>query len=228
MEFYKYRLTQNPMLKISILLLSFLSSSSFASIIYSGIKNISFTAPTELSISNYSIDLANDASGTWDNIQFDLGNSGPERTFGASTAWPGSEVTLAYKSQLGIAQSYTNGGVMDGSFGSGTEILWYFDSLNGFDWGMFKNGTAYAGIMLNSFESNASFGYLYGWIQLKVDNFQNFDGRGATLTVVDWAYETTGKQIDIGQGVKVPEPSSWLLALLGFFFVCYRRPLRLN
>jgi hypothetical protein len=75
-------------------------------------------------------------------------------------------------------------------------------------------GETYRGVDAVNFSATPFLGFQFvlngvtdfGWIRLS--------GSGADLTVVDFAYDTTGQAIAAGQTTAVPEPSSLILGLM--------------
>jgi len=194
-----------------------LCSQANAGIIYSGVRNIEVTiAPGEPG-TIFTLDVAGDSDGTWDNLQFELFTFGPGSTLGASTSWVGSPGVLGYESNFPYVENYNFGDMPANLYGSASIMLWYL-SEGYYDVGAFRDVRGYASMMIGDFEGPK----VFGWIQLEVQNYYNSDGLGQRLTIIDWAFEDTGAFITIGEGqqsIPVPAPNAFVLMLLALAVV---------
>jgi hypothetical protein len=126
-----------------------------AGIIYSGERNISFVLNDGDGVTQHTVDLGNDAINDWDNLQFDLISTQNGNSFGGSTSWVGAPVSIGFDSAtFPNAARYDEQNFFDALFGSGTFHLWNFDSLNGFDSGLYRNTSGYAALLLDVYSSN--------------------------------------------------------------------------
>ncbi len=195
-------------------------SSSSATIIYSGVKNISFTAAEPNNIYTLNIDLADDITGTWDNIKFEMFFNNHQIS-GTQTSFIGSPSVLAYETNFPYIEKYSLGDEMTGQFGSGSFILFnYNNEVAGGAKGFFRNTTGYAGLSLGDFGGQDYF----GWMQLSVENFDPGNiNLGPTITIIDWAYSTEpGLPVRVG-AVPVPEPTTLTLLALGLAGIGFSR-----
>ena len=201
------------------------SGTSQAGIIYSGLQNINLES-VDGAVNNVTIDLAGDLSNTWDNMQFDIFQSGNQTTAGSNTSWMNAPAVLGYFSQFPYVEQYGEGATPVLNFGSGSMLLWSF-TTDGIDQGMFRNTIGYAALMLGDFDGPKYF----GWMQIEVQDYQNLNGFGPMITIIDWAFDDTGAVLAMGEGrvAAVPAPAAFALmsaVLLGLGWS--RRKSRLN
>ena len=195
------------LLSFTVLLLS--QARLEADIFYSGPQNIVIRGPAPGIFGSRTIDLHGDTVNTWDNLNIGLifGTDPFPFSFGGPTAHPGAPCTLGHDANPYIVR-YEYGALPDLTFGAGTIELWdYHHSTPTSDGGHFRNATGYAALLVGDFSTPRS----YGWVQLSVSDYNLTTAPGPTITLIDWAFDTTpGNVLFMGQ---VPEPS--ITALLG-------------
>jgi hypothetical protein len=188
-----------------------LATSANASIIYSGIQNISVSVP----------ELPGDNSDfkRLPNFPFlirvrNVLNTSIRRA--AALLYGNSIFTTGNSNALNLAASQQLTGPRFDRYGAGLRHLYViYPSFVFTDEGEFRTGVSgFAGL---SFYGGA-FYRQFGWIRLRVDD-TNTDGFIDKLTAIDWAYETVpGAPLHVGatSGGVIPEPSTAALALLAF------------
>lgn len=206
------------------------SSASHAGIIYSGLRNIvldhsEYISHGESLSSSTIINLAGDKLNSWDNMQFDLSHD-ELTTSGGVTSSLFAPAALGLSTLAPYAELYDEGVMPMLNFGSGSTLLWYF-TTEGMDQGSFRNTVGYAALMLGDFDGPK----YYGWMQIQVDDYQNLNGFGPMITIIDWAFDDTGAVLAMGEGrvAAVPAPAAFVLmsaVLLGLGWS--RRKLQLN
>ena len=185
-----------------------------AAIIYSGEnRNVTYDESNFM----FTVSLFNDP-GTWDDMSLSLEileDPSDQNQYSLSTLLriQGNYVEFAGGNDPAYVKNFTSGSTIDAAstysgdtyldFSNYTQIFNPFNDI--IDNGEFRNTTGYAGMRL----TNGADVY-YGWIQVSVTNYNNFNLTG---TFIDWAYENSpGVGIQAGA---IPEPSTAALLLAG-------------
>jgi hypothetical protein len=195
-----------------------MATGASAGIIYSGIEDISVTAPPH---GNSILPIDLDGAGHIFNLRA-----------GAGTSFFNGGVSSAV---FGVVDVQANNPVKVFVMNSNTQLV--KDFAAGARISALAGLPAFQGIVKKGFSTGSTFGAFkagvpgfagleiastihhpetqYGWIRLEFENGGD-DGLPATLTVIDWAVETTpGEAILTGQTVEaVPEPGTMALGLL--------------
>ena len=194
---------------VAFILLAMSAYQSHGQIVYSGIRNIVIQNPGPDDYISRSIDLADNSSQSWDNLNFGLFRTSTA-TFGGHTSWSGEPCALAYETSFPYIERYAYGVTPTSRFGSGTMFLWnYHHSTPATDKGFFRNTSGYAYLLLGDFDGPK----YYGWVHLNVSDYNLTSGNGPTITLIDWAFDQTpGNKLFMGE---IPEPASLSLTALG-------------
>jgi len=188
-------------------------------IVYSGVQNQSM----ELIVGNtLAIDLDGDTNDDFSLRYVDPNSSDSSAPFQLQIApVSGSEVvgTGQKVGYAGVAAALSAGSTIDSGSqwggGGSVKVLAQFDKANGTGsntWAGLSN--RYIGGRVVTAPSSGQ--YLYGWIQLSVPGNAPSVGNPTSVTVHDWAYETTvGQSILAGSTTSVPGGGAMALLSLG-------------
>jgi hypothetical protein len=192
-----------------------------ATLIYSGIRDITLTAQPN-SNRSLTIDIAGKNGDSSDDLTLAIFLSATA-SIGSNFAGASSGVVLASSVpvvlNLGLADPFPVNAV----FGSGSFSLWNFQNpgtTDQLDLGEFKDTTGYAAMLINS-NRDASQQTL-GWVQLATDHTKGLAAPYPTIRVIDWAYsDTPGELISMGQRpTSVPDAGSSAAGLIVLTGIC--------
>jgi len=195
------------------------ASSASGAVVYSGVKNESMA----LTIDNtLAIDLDGDTNDDFSLRYVDPNSSDSSAPFQLQIApVSGSEVvgTGQKVGYAGVAAALNAGDTIGSGSqwggGGSVKVLAQFDKANGTGsntWAGLSN--RYIGGRVETAPSSGQ--YLYGWIQLSVPGNAPSVGNPTSVTVHDWAYETTvGQSILAGSTTSVPGGGAMALLSLG-------------
>jgi len=121
-------------------------------------------------------------------------------------------LTLRLNAGVTIGPSTPSGSV----FGRQNDLVNQFYNYNtGVKVGTFNGQWTSGGIGYIGFKFVTSTNQTdYGWMRVSFDPTA-FSQQQVSLTVLDWAYNSTGGSILTGQGLPIPEPNTVALAFLG-------------
>jgi hypothetical protein len=191
------------------------ASSASGAIVYSGVQNQSMA----LTIDNtLAIDLDGDSNDDFTLQYVDPDSSDPAQAYTLQIA-PATNSSVVKVSTSGVAAALNAGDTIGSGSqwggGGSVKVLAEFDKADGTGsntWAGLSN--RYIGGRVETAPSSGQ--YLYGWIQLSVPGNALSGGNPTSVTVHDWAYETTVDQsILAGSTTSVPGGGAMALLSLG-------------
>jgi hypothetical protein len=191
------------------------ASSASGAVVYSGVKNESMA----LTIDNtLAIDLDGDSNDDFTLQYVDPDSSDPAQAYTLQIA-PATNSSVVKVSTSGVAAALNAGDTIGSGSqwggGGSVKVLAQFDKANGTGsntWAGLSN--RYIGGRVETAPSSGQ--YLYGWIQLSVPGNALAGVTPTSVTVHDWAYETTvGQSILAGSTTSVPGGGAMALLSLG-------------
>ena len=191
------------------------ASSASGAIVYSGVQNQSMA----LTIDNtLAIDLDSDSNDDFTLQYVDPDSSDPAQAYTLQIA-PATNSSVVKVSTSGVAAALNAGDTIGSGSqwggGGSVKVLAEFDKADGTGsntWAGLSN--RYIGGRVETAPSSGQ--YLYGWIQLSVPGNALSGGNPTSVTVHDWAYETTVDQsILAGSTTSVPGGGAMALLSLG-------------
>jgi hypothetical protein len=191
------------------------ASSASGAVVYSGVKNESMA----LTIDNtLAIDLDGDSNDDFTLQYVDPDSSDPAQAYTLQIA-PATNSSVVKVSTSGVAAALNAGDTIGSGSqwggGGSVKVLAEFDKADGTGsntWAGLSN--RYIGGRVETAPSSGQ--YLYGWIQLSVPGNALSGGNPTSVTVHDWAYETTVDQsILAGSTTSVPGGGAMALLSLG-------------
>jgi hypothetical protein len=191
------------------------ASSASGAIVYSGVQNQSMA----LTVGNtLAIDLDGDSNDDFTLQYVDPDSSDPAQAYTLQIA-PATNSSVVKVSTSGVAAALNAGDTIGSGSqwggGGSVKVLAEFDKADGTGsntWAGLSN--RYIGGRVETAPSSGQ--YLYGWIQLSVPGNALSGGNPTSVTVHDWAYETTVDQsILAGSTTSVPGGGAMALLSLG-------------